>query len=204
MLIIDTRSRSLDFPATEGDALPDRTSPPQGPGCGCAYPDLPAPASPRLPPARRTPPHDATPVSAKPSPSPAVACPTLANSRWPTPSTLCPDPRSHAPRSLRIRSAQLASEVHETHRLTRLIGACPVGVGVAEDTAVVCQGKERPHAGAGLAPARKLVLVQPGVIAPRGDGREVQRQGLRRSLSRSLRASRLSKAEDAGMQSEPG
>ena len=58
-------------------------------------------------------------------------------------------------------------EFDEAHQFSGLVSADEVGVGVAQATAVLFEGKEGLDAGAGHTSAWEVVPVEPSRIAPR-------------------------------------
>jgi hypothetical protein len=69
-------------------------------------------------------------------------------------------------------------EFDEAHHLGRLIGAGQVGVGIAQAAALLLEGEEGLDAGAGRAAQRQVVAIEPGRVAPVGDGMEIEREGV--------------------------
>ena len=72
----------------------------------------------------------------------------------------------------------LVPELDEAHHLGRLIGAGQVGVGIAQDAALLLQGEEGLDARRRPRRGREVVVLQPGRVAAVGDGMEVQREGV--------------------------
>ena len=66
----------------------------------------------------------------------------------------------------------------EPHHLGGLIGSGQVGVGIAQATTLLLQREEGLDARAGRAAERQIVAIEPGRVAPIGDGMEVQREGI--------------------------
>jgi hypothetical protein len=71
-------------------------------------------------------------------------------------------------------SRDLVPEFDETHQFAGLVGAGQIGVGVAQDPALLLLSEEAEHTGTGLALPGDIVRVQSRGIAPKGDGMEVQ------------------------------